>query len=181
MEHLDDAKRIAWIKAAKAYSEEFLKAKKQICKKQVLLAAGAAAANGINPIPGANVGIDVSILLALFASIRRTYELTEDDMLKVQEMAIPALAHIAKNVINYGTKAGLLKLLEKFAKREIIKRLGAYVPFVGQAIAATMGFTITKKAGMSYLEDCHALATGILHHQAEMDYYKSKEGNKPSQ
>ena len=173
--NLDDAKRIAWIKAAKAYSEQFLQEKKKICKKQVWFAAGAAAANGPNPIPGANVGVDVSILFALFASIRRTYELTDEEMLKVQEMAIPAMAHVAKNVIEYGTKAGLMLLLQKFAKREIIKRLGAYVPIVGQAIAAGMGFAITRKAGLAYLNDCHTLALQILEHEAEMDYFKAKD------
>ena len=172
--NLDEAKRIAWIKAAKAYSEEFLREKKRVCKKQVWWASGAAAVNGPNPIPGANVGVDVSILFALFASIRKTYELTDEDLLQVQEMAIPAMAHVAKNVVEYGTKTGLMLLLQKFAKREIIKRLGAYVPVVGQAIAAGMGFAITRKAGMAYLNDCHTLALQILEHEAEMDYYKVK-------
>lgn len=174
-EHLDDAKRVAWIKAAKAYSEQFLKEKRKVCKKQVWLASGAAAANGINPIPGANVGVDVSILVTLFAAIRRTYELTEEEMLKVQEMAIPAMAHVAKNVVNYGTTQGVLLLLKRFASREIARRAAAYIPFVGQAIASTAGFIITRNAGMSYLEDCHALARSILEHQAEMEYDTSKE------
>jgi len=162
--NIDSANKVKWAKSAKAYSIEFLEEKKKSCETYVYTASGAAAVNGINPIPGVDIGIDVSILLGLFASIRNSYGLS-DEKLKSKEALIPSLAPMVNNIIKYSSKEGILYLLKTFATREVVKSVSKYIPFVGQAIAASIGYGITRSAGMSYLDDCHNAAKIILENE----------------
>jgi hypothetical protein len=69
---------------------------------------------------------------------------------------------IANRVIEYATKEGVIAILKKYATKLAVKSTAKYVPFVGQAIAASAAFAMTMGAGMSYLNDVHTLAEGIL-------------------
>jgi hypothetical protein len=80
---------------------------------------------------------------------------------KINNLA-PTLLPIGKKVLDIATKEGILLLLKRFAGQQASKQISKYIPFVGQAIAATIGFTMTKYAGESYLNDCHELAMKIL-------------------
>lgn len=160
-ENIDDANRNKWAKSAKAYTREHLEKKKEACKKHIYVASGVAAANAINPIPGVDIGVDVTILLALFKNIRGSYGLT-DEKLNSKEYLIPTITPMINNIIKYSTKEGIFILLKSVGGREIVKSVSKYIPFVGQAIAATIGYGITRSAGLSYLDDCHQLAKYIL-------------------
>jgi len=162
--NIDSANKVKWAKSAKAYSIKFLNEKNKSCETYVFTASGAAAVNGVNPIPGVDIGIDVSILLGLFASIRNSYGLT-DEKLKSNEALIPSLAPMVNNIIKYGSKEGILYLLKTFATREVVTSVSKYIPFVGQAIAASIGYGITRSAGMFYLDDCHNAAKIILENE----------------
>jgi small GTP-binding protein len=160
--HLDGAKKERWSRGAKAYSEEFLASKKAACEKYVTYAAIAAAANGINPVPGVDVSLDLAVLMKLFKEIRESYGLTDDYLADLKASSIPAVGRLANNVIKYAAKEGLLMLLKRFAGRQAVKTLSKYIPFVGQAVAAGIGYAITSNAGSSYLNDCHELAEEAL-------------------
>lgn len=164
LENLEPAKKERWARGSKAYSFDFLNSKKEACEKYIYLASGVAAVNALNPIPGADIAVDLSVLIKLFTSIRSSYGLT-DEKLKGIEIAIPAIAPLANNVIKYATKEGILFLLKKYVGRQTLKQVSKYVPFVGQAIAATAGFGITMAAGISYLNDCHEIAEKILENE----------------
>ena len=163
--HLDGAKRERWERGAKAYSEEFLSRKKAACEKYVAYAAVAAAANGLNPVPGANVAVDLAVLTKLFREIRSCYGLDNDHLLAMKDSAIPAIGQVANNVLSYATKEGSLLLLKRYAGREVARNVTRYVPFVGQLIASGIGYAITSSAGFSYLNDCHQLAESALESQ----------------
>ena len=77
------------------------------------------------------------------------------------------LAPLVENVVKFGTREGILLLLKRYAGREAAKSVSKYIPFVGQAIAASLGFWITKAAGTQYLEDCHRLAKSILEQELQ--------------
>lgn len=161
-EHLGEAKRERWLRGAKAYSQAFLDQKRQACENKVLLAAGASAANGINPVPGADVAVDVAVLLALFSEIRGAYGLSDGALNSLKTSAVPYVAQMANRATEYAAKEGILQLLKRFAGRTTVQKVSKYVPYVGQAIAASIGFGITYSAGNSYLDDCHALASQLL-------------------
>jgi hypothetical protein len=66
MTNLDAAKRERWLRGAKAHSLKFLEQKREAAEKYVTIAAGASAANGLNPIPGAAFAVDLSVLMKLW-------------------------------------------------------------------------------------------------------------------
>ncbi|SEJ91565.1 GTPase family protein [Paraburkholderia diazotrophica] len=160
--NLDGAKRERWLRDAKAYSARFLEEKKEACEKYVVTAAAASAVNAINPIPGADIAVDLSILVGLFAGIRQAYGLDEAALDKLKQSAIPVVGRLASNVVSYAAREGLMQLLKRCIGREALKQFSKYVPFVGQGVAATLGYVITSNVGSMYLDDCHELAKQII-------------------
>ncbi|PHR55782.1 MAG: hypothetical protein COA47_13640 [Robiginitomaculum sp.] len=162
MHHLDTAKQERWVRGASAASEEILERKKQVCDSLVSRYAGLSAVNGINPIPGVDVAIDLASLGIMFKHIRATYGLTEERLEAYKIAGIPIVANLANNVVKYAAKEGLLLLLKQFATRQTIKSVSKYIPFVGQAIAASIGYAITSNVGASYAKDSYELASEVL-------------------
>lgn len=173
--HLGSAQAERWARNAKAHSLEFLEQKREACMKYVTIAAGAAAANGLNPIPGADVAIDLAILHDLFRRLRGAYGLDKREVASKAKL-VPAIAPIVNRVVELGTKEGLLLLLKQFVKRGTLKQLAKYIPFVGQAVAATLGFAITLQAGKAYAEDCAQVARALLELELERGPQASQHG-----
>ena len=160
--HLDGAKRERWLRGAKAYSERFLQEKKSACEKYVAYAAVAAATNAINPVPGVDVAVDISIIMGLFKEIRDDYGLSDDFLSSLKRSSIPVIGRLANNVVQYAAKEGIFVLLKNYAGRQAVKSFSKYIPYIGQAIAASLGYVITSNVGNSYLNDCHELAAEAL-------------------
>lgn len=160
--NLDGAKRERWARGAKAYSARFLQEKKSACEKYVSYAAAAAAANGINPVPGVDVAVDISIIMKLFKEIRDAYGLTDNFLASLKQSSIPVVGRLANNVVQYAVKEGILMLLKRFVGQQAVKTFAKYIPFIGQTIAAGLGYAITSNVGNNYLSDCHELAEQIL-------------------
>lgn len=161
---LEPAKQERWVRAAKAYTHEFLDEKKRLCEQRVMWCAAVSAASGTVPIPGANFAIDVPVLLALFRFIRETYGLT-DKVLATKDFAVPALAPLVNSVVKYASTEGVVLLFKEFSSMVIAEQVAKFVPFVGTLIAASLGFAITRKVGHFYLGDCYQLAVAVLHDQ----------------
>ena len=160
--NLDGAKRERWTRSAKAYSTRFLQKKKAVCEKYVTTAALLSAANGINPVPGVDIAVDVGILIELFAEIRENYGLSDSFLAKLKQSSIPVVARLANSVVQYAAKEGILMLLKNFVGRHAVKSFSKYIPIYGQLIAASLGYAITSNVGNSYLNDCHELAEEAL-------------------
>lgn len=158
--NLESSKKERWERTAKAYTHEALEKKKEACKSLIKTRAGLAAANAINPIPGVDISVDIGILVKLFSEIRKNYGLTDDKINNSEYINI--LGPIVNRIITASSKEGIILLLKKFAKSETIKQVSKYFPFVGQAIAASIGFGITLYAGNSFVDDCHEVAKEIL-------------------
>ncbi|MEN9374594.1 MAG: hypothetical protein RIR79_2146 [Pseudomonadota bacterium] len=160
--NLEPVKKERWARGAKAYSEEFLLKKRNACEKYVTTAALLAAANGINPIPGADVAVDVGIIVKLFSEIRQSYGLSDEELSTLKHSAIPIVGRLANNIVQYAAQEGVFLLLKSMVGRVAVKSFAKYIPFIGQAVAATVGYKITSSVGNSYLSDCHDLAMKIL-------------------
>jgi len=102
--NLDGAKRERWVRSAKAYSTKFLEEKRIACERYVSIAAAASAANAINPIPGADIAVDLSVLVKLFSEIREAYGLNDGFLEKLKQSAIPVVARLSNNVVQYAAK-----------------------------------------------------------------------------
>lgn len=161
---LEPAKQERWVRAAKAYTQEFLEQKKTLCEQRVTWSAAIAAASGTVPIPGANFAIDVPVLLALFSFVRDTYGLTAKT-LETRDFAVPALAPMVNTVVKYASTEGVMLLFKEFSGLVVAEQVAKFVPIVGTVIAASIGFGITRKVGQFYLNDCHRLAATVLSSQ----------------
>lgn len=154
---LNGAKRDKWYRTAKAYTKDFLDKKKAACKKLVTYSAGLSAANGLNPIPGLGIAIDSGILIGLFIQIRKDFGLDEKVIGSIEKLT-PSIAPVVNQIIKFATKEGIIVLLKKFAGRTAVKEISKYIPFVGQAIASSIGFATTKYAGNEYVDLCYEAA-----------------------
>jgi GTP-binding protein EngB required for normal cell division/uncharacterized protein (DUF697 family) len=163
---LNGAKQERFYRGAKAYSKDFLEEKRRVCERFVALAAAASAVNAVNPVPGLDIAVDISVLVGLFKKIKMTYGLT-DDRLSAKGQATPALAQLANNAVKYFAEDGIALLLKSFAGRETLKEVSKWIPLVGTVVAASAGYGITLAAGRACLRDCHALAMGILDREVE--------------
>ena len=161
---LGEVERERFFRFAKAYTTSFLEKKKKSCEGYIAIAAGASAANGLNPIPGLDISIDAGILVGLFVKIKAAYGIS-DENLGVKDFLPQVLAPIANRLLSFASKDGLMFVLKKFAGRIATKALVKWVPFVGQLVAASAGFAITMAAGKDYLKDCHQIAEYILDHE----------------
>lgn len=159
---LDDAKCERYQRSAKAYSLEFLDKKRKVCERHVALAASAAAANGINPIPGVDISVDVGIIVGLFKAIRDDYGLNDKELVSLTQSAGPIAMKTANYILEFATKQGVLIILKNYAIGETAKTITKYIPFVGQAIAAGIGYLIVSNAGKDYHDKCYELAEQIL-------------------
>ena len=124
-------------------------------------AAAASAANALNPVPGVDVSVDVGILVAMVAQVRRIYGLDDETLTTYSHVAGP-IAALAQQVLRYAGRDAIVALLRRFAGRLALKESSKWVPIVGQAVAASLGFAIAKLAGDKIVKDCHELAAAIL-------------------
>lgn len=137
------------------------------CQSVINKYALVGAANGINPIPGLDVGVDAGICLKLMAEVREKFGLSEDSAWKLRQYEI--LLPLVKKVFDYATKEGVMFLLKSMGKRYLGKSAAKYVPLIGQGIAAAAGYGMMKYFGKVYIEDCYQLALKMRECEAEGD------------
>jgi GTP-binding protein EngB required for normal cell division/uncharacterized protein (DUF697 family) len=160
-EVLPNAKRERWERAATAYSEEWLQRKRKLIEREVHIGAALSAINGFNPIPGADLAIDLSALATLLVRIRNHYGLSDARLERYLQYA-PAAKALVDKVLKYATREGILLLLHRFASRQLEKQVTKYIPFIGQAVAASVGYGITLQVGFEFLDTCHELALTVM-------------------
>ena len=129
------------------------------CRKKVSNYALMSGVNGINPIPGVDMGIDAGIYLKMMAEVRSSFGL--DDAIEAKlnryEMFLPLL----KKVFDYATKEGLTILIKSMGKKYLGKSVAKYVPIIGQGVAAAASYGMFKYIGNAYVDDCYELAKKI--------------------
>lgn len=160
--NLSAAKRERWTRGAKAYSLRFLQEKRESCETYIAIASGAAAMNAINPIPGVDVAVDISIIFGIFKAIRECYGLSDSELVSLAESTAPLMAQTANYVVQFATKEGVAIILKNYAVGETTKTITKYIPFVGQAIASGIGYLIVSNASKNYHDKCYQLAEQIL-------------------
>ena len=114
-----------------------------------------AGANGLNPIPGIDVAADLAIYYNIFGDIRNCYDISEGD---ATLYAVP----VAKKLLELATKEGVKILLKKFAGRVAVKSVAKYIPFIGQAVSAGIGYKMASYAGGEYNDYCYRFAEDVM-------------------
>lgn len=152
----------------KASSIRDLVAKKSICLDELDYYAWAGALNGLNPIPGVNIAVDVGMIAKMFFRFRDIFGI--DDNVKAilsvlgTTNAIKAIP-IAERIFQFASEEGIKFLLKQFGSRELKKTVIQYIPIIGWVISAEMGYNLIKEIGTLYMNDCYEVA------KAELEYF----------
>lgn len=154
---LDPALKDRFIRSVKAYTMNVLNQKKAESRKYINDAMVKGAINGLNPIVGVDVTIDVEIMRRMYAHIRETFGITEEELnsSKIKDKLVDLIMRgIKKDTIILG--------LRKVMTENMQKRLAKYLPYVGQAASMGLGAAMMYYLGYEYVDACYTFAQGRL-------------------
>ena len=137
------------------------------CKSMVTARAGLSAGAAVVPIPGADVGADVMLLLEMIPAINRRFGSSSEqiDLLdpQVKKMILVAATSIGSEMIGRVlTKQVIMQVLKRIGIRVATKQVAKYIPFLGSAVAASISFGAMKLVGNSHADDCFEVAKRAL-------------------
>ncbi|WP_174286424.1 hypothetical protein [Sphingomonas bacterium] len=144
-----------------------LDAVRRDCRRMVTNRSLAAAGAAVVPIPGADLIADIGLLSTMLPAISRAFELDHDSVAKldpdIAQRVFVIAASMGNNVIGRMiTRRIAVGLLRRVGVRIASASVAKYVPVVGSAIAATIGFGAMKLAGNAHVEDCYRTARTLL-------------------
>ena len=145
-------------------SQKILAKKKELANKIVGIHAGLSAVNGINPIPGLDIGVDISLLTRMGFHVRDIYCLGDAHQDFISALIDKKNAKVlAAKAVQFGTKylgkEAVILLLKKAGAGIAVKSASKYFPFVGMAISSTVGFFLTSSIGKDMITDAEEIAT----------------------
>ncbi|MDN4071462.1 hypothetical protein [Fictibacillus terranigra] len=149
---------------------EELEAIRTECRALVNKRASASAAAAVIPIPGMDVGADITIMMELLPTINEKFGLAPGQIEKLDAtlkgkiivLLTSAGSQFAGKVV---TKRMISLLLKKAGKRIAVKQVTKFVPLVGQAVAAGISFAAMKYLGNSHIEECYQVCKKMIEEQ----------------
>ncbi|MBE0399551.1 hypothetical protein EI168_05435 [Halomonas sp. FME1] len=146
--------------------EELEKVKKS-CYSMVTKSSTLSAGAAVIPIPGLDLGSDVTLLLRLIPKINDKFGLTPEQIENLDTeskiMVMTAISNVGSKMAGkYITKKLVLSLLQKMGVKMVAKGTTKFVPFIGSAVAGGISFTSMKYIGNRHIEDCYQIALATL-------------------
>jgi uncharacterized protein (DUF697 family) len=134
-----------------------------LATKRATAAAGAAAI----PLPGVDIAADIGLLLEAMPEIVRKFGLTKEDIDSYDEQRKVMIYSILKKlgIETIGvliTEELIKKILFKMAGRVAVKSVTKYIPFIGTAIAASVGFAAMKYLLDDLTDDCFKVSLELI-------------------
>ena len=153
-----------YVYAAQAVTQKQLARKRKVAEKHVHLYAGLAAANGFNPIFGADIVADIAILLKMNHWILGCYKLDAENAQRIYGMRIDknTLEIVLKKVLAFGTREFVLRALGKQATRITAMEVSKWVPVLGQMASAGLGFALARWMGLETIKKCEEVVQEII-------------------
>ena len=150
-----------------ALTRQALEQKKKNALQVAAWYAGGAALNGLNPIPGLDVAIDVAMLIKMVCDVSAIYNITPAQQSYWEKMmggpqGIALITKMAALMTKYGTEAAVTVALKNLGKREVINVFKYVLPFIGPLVASGAGYYLTYNFGASVVEEYHAMAEELL-------------------
>ena len=147
----------------KAATEADLDRKKEAAMEHVNLSAFASAVNGLNPIPGVDISVDLGIFWQLMSEIRKIFDLDDEEKLnKYLQILGPAAKKLVDEVLAYFTKDGIIVVLKQLGMKYARQKASKYIPGVGMVMSSVLGYYMTKELGEGYVDVCYELSRQIL-------------------
>jgi uncharacterized protein (DUF697 family) len=148
-------------------SLEQLEQIKKECKKMVTIRAAASGGAALIPIPGTDLVADVGMLLQLLPAINRKFDLSEEQLAKLdnekKSFIYGAITSVGSNLIGRViTKEIVIRSFKKVGIRLAATQVVKYVPLLGQGLAAALSFSAMKYVGNSHVNDCYDVAKKMI-------------------
>lgn len=146
---------------------EDLDALRTECRSMVTKRAGLSAGAAVIPIPGIDIGADVSLLVEMIPTINRKFGLTPEqiDQLDPQfkKIMLVAIATMGSELIGkLVTRELIMQVLKKIGIRVATKSFAKFIPILGQALAASLSFGAMKMVGNAHVDDCYEVAKSMI-------------------
>lgn len=130
------------------------------CRSMVTTRAALSAGATIIPLPGIDVGTDISLLVELIPAINRKFGLTPEQIdgldPQLQKLILVAVTSVGSELIGrLVTKQIILGVLQRVGLRVAAKSTLRFVPILGQALSAGLSFTAMRLLGNAHVEDCY--------------------------
>lgn len=137
------------------------------CRALVARSAGISGIAAVVPIPAADIGVDVALFLKLLPEINRRFGLSPEQIARLdtrtRELVLVGVTSIGSQVIGRVVSAELVVgLLRRIGVRVTLKSAARWVPFIGQAAAATISFGTMRLVGNRHVEECYTVARAVL-------------------
>ncbi len=144
-----------------------LEAIREECKSMVTKRAGVSAGAAVIPLPGVDLGADISLLLEMIPAINRKFGLAPEQIDQLDPQIKKTILVVATSVGSemvgkLVTKELIMMVLKRVGIRIASKQVVKYIPFLGQALAATISFGAMKMVGNSHVDDCFEVAKRAL-------------------
>jgi len=173
---LSNFKKERFIADINITSQNILSEKRKIADKIVLRYSALAAANGLNPIPGLDIGVDITLMIKLSKEVQGIYGLNKEQQEYNMHLLDKKSAKlIATKVLQYAARFGgneaIMILLKKASTTLAAKTASKWIPLVGPVIAAGIGFTMTSWIGNDMIIEAEEIA------QETFNSFKKTENN----
>ncbi len=154
-----------------AWSQKAIDAKRDVAYKMVSWNAIAAAANGLNPVPGLDVGVDLALLKKCSADVAQIYGISQSQLEQLQRtfpklhaspLATAGMKAAAAYAARYLTSEAVLKTLTSLGSKIGARSLAKFLPFVGLAISAGLGYKMTTMFGEMLIEQAEDASRQLL-------------------
>lgn len=136
---------------------------RKLVSKRALISAGAS----VVPIPGVDIAVDISVLIAMIEEINRAFGLTPQQIEALSPrrrlFAYKAVMAVGSALIGrIVTRELVIKLLQTVGVRLTVKQAARFVPFAGQVVAASLSFAALKYLGDRHIADCVQVADTLI-------------------
>jgi len=140
---------------------------RQRCRNLVLRSAGLSGVAAVVPVPAADIGVDISLFLNLLPAINAKFGLAAEQVAELdprtKELIFVSVTSVGSQAVAKIVTAELvLNLLKRIGVRVTLKSVAKWVPFIGQAAAATISFGAMRLVGNRHVEDCYNVALRVL-------------------
>jgi hypothetical protein len=141
-----------------------------LCRAHCALAG----ANGVNPVPGLDVAVDLAIMLSLGTFILDAFHLTRSDLALLKAQYGVIMEVVLQTAVEFGTEAGVKALLQKASTTIAVQRIVKWVPVVGVLVSCSLGAGLALWVGTTMLNRATELSEQ-LHMLMEEEFVKSAD------
>jgi GTP-binding protein EngB required for normal cell division len=179
---LSELKRVRLLTVVPGYTQELVREKREAAEHLVLAYAGLAAANGLNPIPGTDILLDLGLMQQMTRKVISACGLRRDQLerlerLQVRGLTLDFMLDAASTVLTRLAESGVIALVKQAGKaatqeagRQAAQQGGKYffkyavklAPLVGQVVAAAVGGTTAYFYGKFLLDECEEALLKIV-------------------